>query len=90
MSNEVQFDFGDEQRPEYRRSSSKLSSLVVKWSGGLVKDEMQANYVILVFVILSIITSLLMFFGSKKMPYHPSQQEILQTMTLPTVTPATR
>ncbi|MGB2580528.1 MAG: hypothetical protein WBC83_02440, partial [Minisyncoccia bacterium] len=90
MQSGVQFDFDEEQRPEYRHQVSKLSRLVVKWSGGLVKDETQANYVILVFVALAIITSLFLFFGSKKMPYHPSQQEILRTMTLPPVTPATR
>lgn len=90
MQSEVQFDFEEEKRPEYRRSGSKLSGLIVKWSGGLVKDEMQANYVILGFVVLAIIISLLLFSSSKKMPYHPSQQEILRTMTLPPVSPATR
>ncbi|MGB2580375.1 MAG: hypothetical protein WBC83_01655 [Minisyncoccia bacterium] len=46
MSNEVQFDFDEEQRPEYRRQGSKLSRLVVKWSGGRI-NEAQANYVLL-------------------------------------------
>jgi len=90
MSNEVQFDFDEEHRPEYRRQGSKLSRLVVKWSGGLVKDEMLANYVILVFVALAIVISLLLFFGSKKMPYQPSQREIHRTMNLPPVAPAPR
>lgn len=86
MSNEVQFDFEKEQRPEYNRSGSKLSKLVVRLSGGLIEDEEQAHYVVLTFVVLAIITSSLMFFNSKKMPYNPSQQELLRTMTLPPVT----
>lgn len=62
MQSDVQFDFDEEQRPEYNRSGSKLSRLVVKWSGGLVKDETQANYVLLGVAGLALIISLF-FFG---------------------------
>lgn len=66
MSNEVQFDFDEEQRPEYNHSGSKLSRLVVKLSGGLVKDEIQANYVLLGVAILAFIISLYLFFGATR------------------------
>lgn len=36
---------------------------MIKYSGGLVKDEKQANYVLLGFVALAIIISLFLFFG---------------------------
>lgn len=62
MSNEVQFDFEKEERPEYNRSDSKLVKIVVKLSGGRV-DETQANYVLLGFAILVFATSLFLFLG---------------------------
>ncbi|KKT07800.1 MAG: hypothetical protein UV86_C0027G0006, partial [Candidatus Nomurabacteria bacterium GW2011_GWB1_43_20] len=61
----------------------------IKLSGGRV-DETQANYILLGVAVLALIISLFLFFGSEKMPYQPSQQEILRTMTLPPVTPSTR
>jgi acetylglutamate kinase len=36
---------------------------VIKYSGGLVKDEKQASYVIFGFVALAIIVSLVLVFG---------------------------
>lgn len=53
------------QSPELGQSYQppKIIELVIKHSGGLVKDEKQANYVILGFVTLAIVISLFLFFG---------------------------
>jgi len=42
---------------------SKMVKLVMKISGGAIKEQKQAEYVLLVFAILAIITSLFLFFG---------------------------
>jgi len=41
----------------------KIIQWVIKYSGGLIKDEKQAQYVILGFVVLVIIISLFLIFG---------------------------
>lgn len=66
MSSEVQFDFDEEQRPEYNHSGSKLSRLVVKWSGGLIEDEEQAHYVLLGVAILIFVILLFLFISATK------------------------
>lgn len=72
MSNEVQFDFKDEQRPKYNRSGSKLARLVVKLSGGRA-DEAHANYILLGFAVLAIIVSLFLFFGGSGQELPPEK-----------------
>jgi len=42
---------------------SRIVKLVMRYSGGIVKNEKQANYILLVFVVLAIITSLLLISG---------------------------
>jgi len=41
----------------------KIIQWVIRYSGGLVKDEKQANYVLIGLVALAIIISLFLFFG---------------------------
>ena len=54
---------------EYRAPRShypgtpKIIQWVIKYSGGLVKDEKQASYILIGFVVLAIIVSLFLFFG---------------------------
>ena len=43
--------------------SPKIVKLVMKWSGGAVKNETQAQYVLFGFVVLAIVASLYLFFG---------------------------
>lgn len=45
MGNEV--NFGDKFVLNQEKKVSKLVDLVIKYSGGLVKDEKQANYALL-------------------------------------------
>ncbi len=58
--------FQDErQRPAevFYPGIPKIVQWVIKYSGGLIKNEKQAYYVILGFVALAIIISLFLFFG---------------------------
>ena len=49
----------------YREPQSpKLIQWVLKYSGGLIKDERQANYVLVGFAVLAIGISLFLFFNS--------------------------
>lgn len=63
MSNEVQFDFEEEQHQSINPKESAFVRLVMKLSGGLVTEEKQANYILLGFAILAIIISILLFSG---------------------------
>jgi len=65
MNGDVQFK--EEWRPQVavprKGWGEKLAGFLVKYSGGLIKDENQASYVILGFVVAAIIISLFLFFG---------------------------
>ncbi len=41
----------------------KIVRLVIKWSGGLIKEERQANYVLLALAVLMFAVSLYFFFN---------------------------
>lgn len=43
----------------------KIIQWTIKYSGGLIKDEKQANYVLLGFAAAAIIVSLFLFFGNR-------------------------
>jgi len=51
----------------YREEKNpKVVEYVIRYSGGYVKDEKQASYVILGFVIIAITISAFLFFGAGK------------------------
>ena len=57
----------------------KIIKWVVKYSGGLIKDEEEATYALLWFVVVSVIISLFLIFsrngtGQNIKPYHPNTQ----------------
>jgi len=62
-SSRVKFE-GEQQhrRPRYS-DTPKIIQWVIKYSGGYIKDENQASYVLLGFVVLAIVVSLFLFFG---------------------------
>jgi len=61
----------------------KIIQWVIKYSGGLVKDERQASYVLIGFVILATIVSLVLVFSGGE-PELPPQREIFRdTPTTP-------
>lgn len=55
---------------------NKLANLIVKFSGGLVKDEKQANYVILALVAIIFIISFVIFLNAASSPA-PSATEMI-------------
>ena len=57
MSNEVQFDIDQIQHTSFKPKEPTLVRLVIKYSGGFAKDEKQANYILLGFSILAIVTA---------------------------------
>lgn len=42
----------------------KIVKIVMKYSGGAIKDEKQASYALFGFVVLAILVSLFLFFGT--------------------------
>jgi len=47
----------------FESENPKIIQWVIKYSGGYIKDEKQAQYVILGFVVVAIIISLFLIFG---------------------------
>ncbi len=60
----IVFEGEEFQRPRsFQTPTPKIVQWVIKYSGGTVKDERQANYVLIGFVVLAIVVSLFLFFG---------------------------
>jgi len=59
--------FDDEQRHTrlYTSQTSTMSQWLMKYSGGYVKNEKQASYVMMVFVILAVSFSIYLLFDSR-------------------------
>ncbi len=69
-SSRIKFE-GEEfqrSRQSFQTPTPKIVEWVIKYSGGYVKDEQQANYVLIGFVALAIIVSLFLFFGGGGAP----------------------
>jgi len=56
--------FEEYQAPRYYPATPKIIKWVIKYSGGLVKDEKQASYVLIGFGVIAIIISLILFFNA--------------------------
>ena len=59
----------DEQQPTtqvFLPGTPKIIQWTIKYSGGLIKNEKQANYVLIGFVVAAIIISLVLVFGGGK------------------------
>jgi len=85
MNGDVQFK--EEWRPQQfipkKGWGEKLAGLIVRYSGGLIKDETQASYVILGLVVVAIIISLFLFFGGSKTPENIPAKYIDKPQFLP-------
>jgi len=75
---------------EYRASRSyypgtpKIIQWVIKYSGGLIKDERQASYVLIGFVAVAIVIVLFLIFGrGGKQNTPPAEQYINKQQFLP-------
>jgi len=72
-------DSGDKPQASWQRPgvyvspfAPKIIRWVIKYSGGLIRNERQAGYLLLGLVVLAIIVSLFLFFGSgrqKALPF---------------------
>jgi len=66
-------DSGAKFHEEWQRSTQifypetpKIIQWVIKYSGGYIKDEKQANYVLLGFVAVAIVVALFLIFGGSE------------------------
>ena len=66
-----------QQSRSFQRSTPKIVGWVIKYSGGLIKDEKQANYVLIGLTVAAIIASLFLVFGGDK-----NKQQELPRMVL--------
>jgi hypothetical protein len=55
----------------FQTPTPKIVQWVIKYSGGTIKDEKQANYFLIGFVAMAIIVSLFLFFGGGDSPEAP-------------------
>ncbi|OHA15820.1 MAG: hypothetical protein A3A10_00695 [Candidatus Tagabacteria bacterium RIFCSPLOWO2_01_FULL_42_9] len=83
-------DGGGKFRDEWRRSAQtfysgtpKIVEWVIKYSRGYIKDEKQANYVLIGFVAVAIVISLFLVFGDEKQNTPPVEQYIDKQQFLP-------
>lgn len=59
-------------------NTPKIVKLVIKYSGGAISDEKQANYVLFGFVVVAIVVSLFLFFGVGNTQQKPTTTSINQ------------
>ncbi|HEY4488330.1 MAG TPA: hypothetical protein VJB97_02340 [Candidatus Paceibacterota bacterium] len=73
---QIVFEEESVQRPSqsFQTPAPKIVELVIKYSGGTVKDEKQANYVLIGFVAVTIVIMTVLLFsgGSGSKPAVPS------------------
>ncbi|MBU1246687.1 hypothetical protein KJ973_00270 [Patescibacteria group bacterium] len=69
----------------FQTSTPKIIQWVIKYSGGLIKDERQANYVLIGFVAVAIIVVFIFLFsgGSKAKFEAPLGQKIIYPENAP-------
>ena len=75
----IVFEGEEFQRPSqsFQTPTPKIVQWVIKYSGGTVKDERQANYVLIGFVMLAIVISLFLFFSGGGSAGNPKDVKIL-------------
>jgi len=82
-SPEIVFESDEFQqtRQSFQTATPKIVEWVIKYSGGLVKDEKQASYVLIGFVVVAIIVSLFLIFGGGNEGYN--QENIMDAEFVP-------
>ncbi len=72
----VEFEEFRQPSQSFQTTTPKITEWIMKHSGGMIKDEKQANYVLIGFVVVAIVISLFLFFGgnssNKKIPFVPA------------------
>ncbi|MFH0791809.1 MAG: hypothetical protein V1905_01160 [bacterium] len=81
---------GGKQRPAqiFLPGTPKIIQWIIKYSGGLIKNEKQASYVMVGFAVMAIVIALLLLSGDKEKPLKPGMPgtEIFRDIP-PEVTP---
>ena len=66
-NNRIKFESEEFRRPwSFETPTPKLVQWVIKYSDGAIKNENQASYVLIGFVVVAIIVSFFLFFGGSK------------------------
>lgn len=65
------------QRRSFQATTPKIIELVIKYSGGYIKDEKQASYILIGFVVVAIVISLFLIFGENGSVGNPKDIKIL-------------
>ena len=87
-SSRIKFE-GEEfqrSRQSFQTPTPKIVELVMKYSGGLIKDEKQANYFLIGFVVVAIVVVIIFLFsggGSKAKFEAPQGQKIIYPENAP-------
>lgn len=83
MSNEVQFEFDEQARTAAPARISKFAQFVIKYSGGLVKDEKIANYFLFIFSFIALCVTVYIYWGLLSGPKNePLTAEQLKAMNV--------
>ena len=74
----IVFEGEEFQRParSFQTPTSKIVEWVIKYSGGYIKDENQANYVLIGLVALMISISLFLIFGGQGSAGNPEEPAV--------------
>lgn len=83
----VMFENEQFQRPRsFQATTPKMVEWIIRYSGGAIKDEKQANYVLIGFVVVAIVISIFLVFGgggSKAKFEAPPGQKIIYPENAP-------
>lgn len=88
MTNEqIQFDIDSQIHPQYKKRTSKLVGLVMKYSGGLIEDEDRANMVLLGLAVVIMIFSFFLWKSNDPVVLNPEevQQTVLEVQQMNTI-----
>jgi hypothetical protein len=82
---EVKFETDSYKAIKYYNETAtpRIVKLVMKYSGGTIKEQKTAEYVLLGFVVLAIGVSLYLFFGGGSAPQKPSAEFLKQLEQMP-------
>ena len=72
-NSKVEFEIQGEKPKGYygQNKTSKIIELAIKYSGGIIKDEQQASYVVLIVSVLITVISLFFLFKGEGAPNIP-------------------
>jgi len=75
----IVFEEEELRRPNrsFQAPTSKIVQWIIEYSGGIIKDENQANYFLIGFVVVAVVFSLFLIFGGEGSVGSPKDIKIL-------------